>query len=139
MKQWLRPCWRRLRADRSGGTAIEFALVAPIFLVSAMALFQVGYGIYAHATLSRLAELGARQLLFAPDDRDAARQLMLKEAGELAIDPSQLTISIQTQTVPYSHLEVRLDYIHQVIGPVPLPEGVPLSVKALVPLAAKSG
>jgi Flp pilus assembly protein TadG len=42
----------RLRCDQSGGTVVEFAIVAPVFLSIVMFLFDAGYYIYARSVLS---------------------------------------------------------------------------------------
>ena len=132
------------RADKSladlllqerGSAAVEFAIVIPVFLVCIMALFQVGFGVYAHSTISRLAEDGLRHLLFQPDDESGARDAIFAAMSHTALDPTQLTISMQNQTEPYDHIELRLDYLFQVLGPFPLPERVPLHAVAMVPLA----
>lgn len=124
-----------LRQER-GSAAVEFAIVIPVFLVCIMALFQVGFGVYAHSTISRLAEDGLRHLLFQPDDENGARDAIFAAMSHTALDPTQLTISMQNQTEPYDHIELRLDYLFQVLGPFPLPERVPLHAVAMVPLAS---
>ena len=123
------------RADQGGGSAVEFALVAPIFLLVILALFQVGIGIFAHASLARVAELGARHLLFAPDDQAGARAEILNNLGVAPIDPEKLEISMARLTTPYLHIEITLEYPYQPPGPVLLPEAMTLTSVARVPLA----
>ena len=125
-----------LLLQERGSAAVEFAIVIPVFLVCIMALFQVGFGVYAHSTISRLAEDGLRHLLFQPDDESGARDAIFAAMSHTALDPTQLTISMQNQTEPYDHIELRLDYLFQVLGPFPLPERVPLHAVAMVPLAS---
>lgn len=124
-----------LRQQRASA-AVEFAIVIPVFLVCIMALFQVGFGVYAHSTISRLAEDGLRHLLFQPEDEDGAREAIFAAMSATALDPTQLTISMHNQTTPYNHIELRLDYLFQVLGPFPLPERVPLHAVVMVPLAS---
>ena len=126
----------RFLRQQHASAAVEFAIVIPVFLVCVMALFQVGYGVYAHSTISRLAEDGLRHLLFQPDDQSGARQAIYAAMDATALDPEQLTISMQNQTAPYDHIELRLDYLFQVLGPFPLPERVPLHAVVMVPLAS---
>lgn len=109
--------------------------MAPLFLVCAFALFQVGFGIYSHATVARLAEEGARHLLFAPKDQAGARAAILSEAAGSAIDPGKLTVSMQTKATPYPHVELTLDYLFEAPGPIPLPQKFPLKSVVLVPIA----
>lgn len=125
----------KFRRHQHGSTAVEFAIVIPVFLICVMALFQIGFAVYAHSTISRLAEDGLRYLLFLPDDEDGARKTIFAAMTHTALDPAQLTISMQDRTAPYHHIELRLDYLFQVLGPFPLPERVPLHAVVMVPIA----
>ncbi|GEM_PF-1131726 len=125
---------KRFRCNQRGAMAVEFALVGPVFLITAYALFQVGFGIYAQATLAQIAEKGGRHLLFASDDRPAARQAILDEMVGTTLDPGQLTIRMNDQTAPYPHIELSLDYLYQVPGPIPLPQEITLKSVVLVPV-----
>jgi hypothetical protein len=51
---------RRLPAERSGTSTIEFAVVAPVFLAMLMAVFDLGFLVYAKAVLQGAVEDGAR-------------------------------------------------------------------------------
>ena len=126
---------KRFLVDRKGGTAIEFALVAPIFLVCAFALFQVAFGIYSQATIAQIAEQGARHLLFRPGDVQGARQVMLTALNGTALNPQSLSIATRTVSAPYRHLELTVRYMHQPFGPIALPEDVPLQSVANIPLS----
>jgi len=55
----LRPV-RHLTSDRSGSAVVEFAIVAPVFLAMLMAVFDVGFLVYAKAVLQGAVEDGAR-------------------------------------------------------------------------------
>ncbi|MEJ2409357.1 MAG: pilus assembly protein [Novosphingobium sp.] len=49
-----------LRADSKGATAVEFALVAPVMLLSMLGLFDLGYNIYTAALLEGAIQKAAR-------------------------------------------------------------------------------
>jgi len=51
---------RDLAADRSGVSVVEFAFVAPVFLTMLMAVFDLGFLVYAKAVLQGAVEDGAR-------------------------------------------------------------------------------
>lgn len=125
---------RRFWHNRQGGTAIEFAIVAPIFLFCAFALIQVGYGIYAQSTISQLAEKGARHLLFASSDIAGAEQTILSGIAATPLNPDQLTVTTQRLATPYPHLELTLDYALVAIG-LPLPQDFNLRSTVMVPVA----
>jgi Flp pilus assembly protein TadG len=126
----VRALWR----SQQGGSAIEFALVAPLFIGCLFALFQVGLGIYAQSTIAQLAERGARHLLFAPGDVVGARQTIIDSAAATGLDTRRLAISMATLSAPYPHVELKLDYRFQAQGPVPLPQDFPLSSVVLIPI-----
>ena len=42
----------RLSEDESGATLIEFAFVAPTFLLMLMGLFDLGYGVFMQSALT---------------------------------------------------------------------------------------
>ena len=128
---------RQFCGDRSGGSAIEFALVAPIFILCAFALFQVGFGIYSQSTISRVAHEGARHLLFSPVDDAGAREAMAGALGGTALDASRMTTTIETLTSPYRHIKLVVDYRYQAFGPFPLPDEIVLSVTEHIPLEAE--
>jgi Flp pilus assembly protein TadG len=49
-----------LASDRSGSAVVEFAIVAQVFLAMLMAVFDVGFLVYAKAVLQGAVEDGAR-------------------------------------------------------------------------------
>lgn len=125
---------KRAISDDRGGSAIEFALVAPVFIVALVGLAEVGFAIHAHATLTQIAEGGARHLLFAPDDRSGATAHMLANTKGTTISATDLTVALTQKTAPYDHLEVTLNYIFRPVGPFPLPSGIPMVARASVPI-----
>lgn len=50
----------KLRSDEAGATALEFGLVAPIFIMMLMALFDFGFQIYAQSVLQGGVQAAAR-------------------------------------------------------------------------------
>ncbi|MBF0679554.1 MAG: pilus assembly protein [Devosia sp.] len=122
--------WRNSR----GGTAIEFAMVAPIFLFCVFAFVQLGFGIYAQSTISQLAEKGARHLLFASTDVDGATETILAGMTATPLDPMKLTISALRLAQPYPHVELTLDYAFKPPG-MPLPEDINLRSVVLIPVS----
>jgi len=128
-----RPASRFWR-NTQGGTAIEFAIVAPVFFLCALAFIQVGYGIYAQSTISQLAEKGARHLLFANDDIKGAEEVILAGLAGTPLDPGHLTMSAQRLSQPYSHVQLTLNYVFVPPG-IPLPRDIILRSVVLVPVS----
>ncbi len=52
---------RRLRRDKNGIAATEFAFVAPIFMLMLMGIFDQGFAMYIQAALHGATQEGARQ------------------------------------------------------------------------------
>ncbi|MBJ6988892.1 TadE family protein [Devosia sp. MC521] len=120
--------------DDVGGSAVEFALIAPIFILTLVGLTEVGFAIHAHATLTQIAEGGARHLLFAPEDRSGATTQIFADTKGTTITAEDLTVALTEKSAPYPHLEVTLSYIFRPVGPFPLPSGIPMVARASVPL-----
>jgi Flp pilus assembly protein TadG len=59
--------WR----DRSGVSALEFALVAPLFILLLTGIFQTGMGFYANAGLRSGVEAAARYAQIYPRPTDS--------------------------------------------------------------------
>ena len=129
--------WRRFIRATTASSAVEFALVAPIFLVCAFALFQVGFGIYAQATISQVAHTGARFLLFSPEDSDGALLAMQDALTQTALRADRLSVSTEAKSTPFSHIELIVRYSYQPFGPIPLPEDMTLSAVTNIPLDAE--
>jgi Flp pilus assembly protein TadG len=125
---------RQAKRDNAGGSAVEFALVAPVFILALVGMAEVGFAIHAHATLTQIAEGGARHLLFAPDDRSGATTQILADTQGTTIMADDLTVALTDKAAPYPHLEVTLNYIFRPVGPFPLPSGIPMVARASVPL-----
>ncbi|BBC73062.1 conserved hypothetical protein [Altererythrobacter sp. B11] len=51
---------RHLRADQQGTTLVEFAFVAPVFLLMLMGIFDLGHGIYIRAVLDGALQQAGR-------------------------------------------------------------------------------
>lgn len=56
----------RLRRDRSGVSAVEFALIAPFFIFLIVGVLQLGGYFYAHAALRNAVSEGARYATIFP-------------------------------------------------------------------------
>lgn len=67
-RRWL----AHLTADASGVTIVEFALVAPVFLVLLMGTFEIGHMAYANAVLNGAVEEAARNATLETGDTSAA-------------------------------------------------------------------
>lgn len=58
-----RSAFRRFRRNRQGSTAVEFALVAPLFFALLFAIMETGIMFFASQSLEQMTQDGARQIL----------------------------------------------------------------------------
>ena len=70
----MRWVFARLRSDRRGVTAVEFALIAPFFIFLIVGILQLGGYFYAHASLRNAVSEGARFATISP--RPTAAQVV---------------------------------------------------------------
>lgn len=68
----MRRLFARLRRDRRGVTAIEFAMIAPFFIFLIVAVLQLGGYFYAHTALRNAVSEGARYATIFPRPTEAA-------------------------------------------------------------------
>ncbi len=101
--RWLRFPGRRLRRDRRGATAVEFAIVGMVFLTAVLLLMEtcwqaaIGAALdYGARTASRFGSTGATALPGQPSPptgrAGAIMQLVLQSSGGL-LSASNLTLS----------------------------------------------
>lgn len=80
---------RRVARDTRGMALVEFALIAPTFMLLLMGVFDIGYGMYAKAILEGAVESAGRSSSLenttnaAIDDKVRAQVTALNRAGNL--------------------------------------------------------
>jgi len=104
-------CRRALRDAEKGTSAIEFALVAPLFLLMLMGIFAYGGYFWRAHSLQQVANDAARAAIagLTATERDTlARAAVLSEIQDLAgIDPARSTVQVhETEDA----IEVALNY-----------------------------
>ena len=80
-----RQLWRRLRADRSGASAVEFAIVLPVFILLVFGSISVAMLIFAVSSLNYAVEDAARcaavNKVLCPDAQSTQSYALSKYAG----------------------------------------------------------
>ena len=69
---------RKLARDESGVTVVEFALVAPTFLLLLMGTLDIGQMVYAQSVLNGAVQTAARDASLEGGDTDAADALVME-------------------------------------------------------------
>jgi Flp pilus assembly protein TadG len=118
-----------LGRDKKGVSAVEFALIAPVFILLIVGIAQMGRLFYAHAGLRNAVAEGAR---FATiDPRPTAAQIIAQiNANKATLDPTKFTTPTVTFTQDATSLDwfadigmsyqITLDFIFYQYGPVTL-------------------
>ena len=75
--------WRNLWQDRTGASAVEFAMVAPLFFAIVFSCFEAGWIMVQQTMLDRAVDLVVREIRIAPDgltfDQSTIRNKICKE------------------------------------------------------------
>lgn len=68
--------WRCFRRDNAGVTAVEFAVVAPVFLTMLMGILDLGHMMYGKSVLNGAVQEAARSASLETGDTTAADELI---------------------------------------------------------------
>jgi len=97
---------KRRQIDRRGATAVEFALVLPIFVLFLMASFEFGWLNVVRHTTDNAAYEAARCVMVpgaTADEATKKAKSILKAIGvrgaKITVDPSNITASTEKVTV----------------------------------------
>lgn len=103
-----------LRAEASGSTAVEFAMLCPLYLL--LVLGMTAYGIYfgASHSVQQISADAARAAIAgidAAERRQLATGFIARNAGGYVfIDPERLTVQVGDSTVDGSQFNVAVSY-----------------------------
>ncbi|NUS21994.1 pilus assembly protein [Mesorhizobium sp. M2D.F.Ca.ET.185.01.1.1] len=106
--------WSRFRADAAGTSAIEFAMLAPIFIL--LLLGMVAYGIYfgASHSVQQIAADAARTAIAGLNQTE--RQALVTDfiahdvSGYPFVDANKLTVNAQDSAADGSQFVVSVSY-----------------------------
>lgn len=106
--------WSRFRHDAKGTSAVEFAMLAPIFIVFLLGI--VAYGIYfgASHSVQQIAADAARTAIAGLNQTE--RQALVSDfiahdvAGYPFVDPNKLTVNAQDSAADGSQFIVSVSY-----------------------------
>lgn len=103
-----------LLSARRGSAAVEFAILAPLFIFLFMGLF--GYGVYfgASHSVQQLAADAARSSIAGLDEEDrrvlASGFIERNASGYMFIDPELLLVEVHGSNSDVTQFEVRVSY-----------------------------
>jgi uncharacterized membrane protein len=132
---------RSLARERNGATALEFALVAGVFIPLSLGILDTGLLMWTKGTLQTTAALTARCAAIASPDCTDARQFAVTTAGnwvfpgiisKLDVTPAPATVCIASA----SYMKVTITSRFWAGGVLPMPFGnTTLTSVAYFPMA----
>jgi len=129
--------FRKLRGSRRGATAVEFALVAPIFLIMVIGVFELGRAMWIRASMQYAVEETTRFAIVNTSATTAALATYASTAySSSGINITGATFSAtQATTGGITYVTITGSYDFSVIVPlVPIPN-VTLSAKSRIPIS----
>ena len=125
--------FRRLARDEDGGPAIEFAIIAPVFITVALGVLSVGYAFQVRNEMAHAVDAGIRQVMMDPaisddDLKDAIRDTFSES------DPNNLTITLTDLTIGgIDYRSIALSYPFTRIVIPGLPDNMQLALSRRTP------
>lgn len=109
---------RGFAGDRTGATALEFAMVAPVLIAMVIGVFNLGYALYCGAAVRHAIQQSSRALMFDPGI--SAATLKATVTGKLTQVPVEnLQIAIATEAMTQSEEVKRISWTYDYMVYVP--------------------
>ena len=126
--------FRRLTRNEDGGPAIEFAIIAPIFIAVCLGVISLGYAFQVRNEMAHAVDAGIRQVMMDPTITDADLTTAIKDAFQES-DPANLTVTLTNSTIAgidYRAIAVSYPFTRIVIPG--LPDNMTLALSRLTPM-----
>lgn len=122
----------RLTKCDLGATAVEFALVAWIFILFVLGIIEVGRALDVRNQISRAADAGSRKVMVATGVDPEGDARTAAKAALTTADPNDLIVTVTSETVDgldYRKITVSYPFKPMLAGII---APVPLSVERLI-------
>lgn len=90
--------FRRFGRNEDGGPAIEFAIIAPVFLTVCLGVISVGYAFQVRNEMAHAVDAGIREVMLDPTITDQDLVTAIKDTFQES-DPDNLTIALTEMTI----------------------------------------
>ena len=90
--------FRRLTRNEDGGPAIEFAIIAPVFITVCLGVISLGYAFQVRNEMAHAVDAGIRQVMMDPTITDADLETAIKDAFQES-DPDNLIVTLSDMTI----------------------------------------
>lgn len=108
---------KRFLCDRRGASAVEFALVAPLFLMLLFAVWEFGWALHNAASVNYALEEASRELMLDPDLTAAELQTAVQNRID-DIGSGSVSVTLVRSTVGgVNFAEATSTYVHEVLVP----------------------
>ena len=87
----------RLLRHRGGATAVEFAMVLPVFVAMVFGIFQFGWAQHCNSSLRFAMEKASRALLLDPTLSESALQTMVQNTLQ-GVSDTNVAVHLQINT-----------------------------------------
>lgn len=101
--------------NRSGATAVEFALVSPLIFAAMLGAFETGFALYERNRTSAACSAGAREILISGADDNTAIEAAVR-ARYRSAEQEDVKVNLATKTVSgETFKEIVVAYTHELI------------------------
>ena len=126
---------RCLTRNTSGATALEFAIVAPVFIAMVFGVFNLGYALYCGAAVRHAVQQSSRTLMFnANISAEAFKVTVVSKLVQVPIENLRITISDEVVTQTETLKRVTWTYDYMVYAPFLPAEQLEMGSSIAVPL-----
>ncbi len=124
--------WKKFKDDKSGVTAIEFALVGSVFILLLLSIIELGRYFFTWNSLQYSMEQTTRYVLVNADAPiDTVKEYAVSQMPPVLIDPDNLSVTVNYMNVSdIGFIELIGNYEYNFLSPI-VP-GSPLSIDMLV-------
>ncbi len=118
--------WRRFADDRSGGPALEFALLGPVVLMFIIGFFQVAWAMYCASSVRYALHTSARALVLNPSmSQSAFQSMVMSSVTPLAGENVTVTLTKTAAGTGVQLSQATATYNYQIVIPfIPTYHGV---------------
>jgi Flp pilus assembly protein TadG len=111
MRRRFHGVWR----DRSGATAVEFAIIAPLIFMSVLGTFETGRALYVRNHMNEAAAAGARQAIISGNSNNSAIEAAIRAKFKSARQ-ADLTVNQTNEVIGGRNFKkIELVYSHDFI------------------------
>jgi Flp pilus assembly protein TadG len=125
----------RLRRDARGSTAVEFAIISPVFFAALFGIAQFGWAFLCGQSVRNALQKEARMLISAPNTTaDQIKAAVLADLTNI-VSPT-ISVAVTTETASGATVKrVSCTYSHKVLFPFAPSVTLDLSSSVVVPSA----